>query len=234
MKLALGILGGMGPQATLDFQQKILDLTFANCDQEHMRVFVDNHPQIPDRIEAVLGNNLSLVPAMQESLDKLIAMGAACIAMPCVGAHCFLGQLNVPEHIVFANLAQIIAIACAQCFKGLKVGILASAATAHSKLLNPYFERYTVGYLYPAKRDQHTLNRLIYSVKAKGDLMLLAGELRVVARNMVADGANCFILACTELPIIAQAMPLPYPYLDATQELAKEVISLCGYSVTGG
>ena len=227
MKKALGILGGMGPQATIDLQQKILNLTEALSDQEHLRVYVDNHPQIPDRIGAVLDNAPSPVPAMQESLDKLVAMGAACIAMPCVSAHYFLPQLVVPERVVFLDMLQIMALACAKRYAGLKAGILCSEATARCRLPSSYLELCSVSHFYPRAQEQQILGRLILDVKAKTDLTALAVNLRPIAAEMAGRGADYFVLACTELPIIVKFEPLPYLCLDATTELARAAVLCC-------
>ncbi|MCL1876055.1 MAG: amino acid racemase, partial [Synergistaceae bacterium] len=221
MKLKLGILGGMGPQATLDLQQKILDMTKAQRDSEHMRVFVDNNPQIPDRIGAVLRNTQSPAPAMQESLDKLAAMGADCVVMPCISAHYFLQQLNIPPNVIFLNMLQITAQECANCFPGLKAGVLCSEATAKSGILTPYLDSFSIPHIYAQEEDQQLLGRLILEVKAKADLHVLSARLRPVAEEMKSRGADYFVLACTELPIIVQCEPLPYPCLDATVELAN-------------
>jgi aspartate racemase len=231
MKKALGILGGMGPQATIDLQQKILNFTESRRDQDHLRIYVDNHPQIPDRIGAVLSNTLSPVPAMPESLDKLGAMGAGCIVRPCVSAHYFLSQLVVPPQVVFLDMLQITAGMCARQYSNLKAGVLCSVATAQSGLLAPYLERFAIPYLYPQAKDQQLLGRLILEVKARADLSAAADALHAVAREMSSRGADYFVLACTELPIIAQYRPLQYTCLDATGELAKVAILCCGYTL---
>ena len=231
MKKALGILGGMGPQATLDLQQKILDLTESRRDQDHIRVYVDNHAQIPDRIGAVLGNTISPVPAMQESLDKLAAMGAGCVVMPCVSAHFFLPQLIVPLQIAFPDMLKVAAATCARQYGQSKMGALCSEATAQSGLLTAYLKRHAIPHIYPLAEDQLLLGRMILEVKAKADLSVLAASLSSVAAEMAGRGADYFLLACTELPIIVQSKPLPYPTIDATTELAKAAILCCGYNI---
>ena len=231
MKLALGILGGMGPQATIDLQQKILNLTAASCDSYHMRVFVDNHAQIPDRINAVLHNAPSPAPAMQESLDKLAAMGAGCVVMPCISAHYFLPQLNIPPQVIFLDILQIAAGSCVNNFAGLKAGILCSEATAKNGIVTRALERVSVPCLYPQEHDQKRVGCFIREVKAGADLSASADGFREVAAEMTSRGANYFVLACTELPVLTQYKPLPYPCLDATAELAKAAILQCGYEL---
>jgi aspartate racemase len=231
MKKALGILGGMGPQATLDLQQKILNLTDSQRDQDHLRIYVDNHPQIPERISAVLRNTMSPVPAIQESLDKLAAMGAGCIVMPCVSAHYFLPQLVVPPQVVFLDMLKITAENCSRQYAQGRAGVLCSEATAKSGLLSPYLESFSLPYLYPQEEDQRLLGHLIFEVKAKTNLSIPAASLRSVALEMAKRGADYFILACTELPLLVQYELFPYAYLDVTAELAKAAILHCGYKL---
>jgi len=231
MKHALGILGGMGPQATIDLQQKILNLTVAQRDSEHMRVYVDNHPQIPDRIGAILRGTLSPAPAMQESLDKLAAMGAGCVVMPCVTAHYFLPQIEIPPQVVFVDMLQLVAEACAARYPGQKAGVLCSEATAQSGIFTRVLERFSIPSLYPQEQDQKLVGGYILDVKAGVDLSAASAGLHSTAEEMTSRGANYFVLACTELPILAQFRPLPYPCIDVTTELAKTAILNCGYEL---
>ena len=231
-KIALGILGGMGPQATIDLQQKILNLTAAQRDSEHMRVFVDNHPQIPDRIGAILRGTQSPAPAMQESLDKLAAMGASCIVMPCVSAHYFIPECKIPKDVVFIDMLELAAQACASRYPGKKVGVLCTVATAQAGLFTRYLERHSVPCIYPKEEDQQTVGQLILDVKAGLNLTPVAASLHSIAAEMTTRGADYFVLACTEIPIIHSYDALPYPCIDATYELAKAAVLGCGYKIT--
>jgi len=227
----LGILGGMGPQATIDLQQKILNLTVAQRDSEHMRVFVDNHPQIPDRIGAILRNTQSPAPAIQESMDKLATIGAGCIVIPCISAHYFLSQITIPKEVCFLDMLEIAAEACAIRHAGKKVGVLCTVGTAQSGLFTRYLERFSVPSIYPQEDDQNKVGQLILDVKAGLDLTPVAASLRAIAAEMTGRGAEYFVLACTEIPIIHGHEPLPYPCVDATYELAKAAILRCGYDL---
>ncbi|MBQ7006202.1 MAG: aspartate/glutamate racemase family protein, partial [Oscillospiraceae bacterium] len=83
MKKALGILGGMGPLATADLFTKIVTMTNAESDREHIRIYIDNNSQITDRTAAILHGGENPLPYMTESAQKLEAVGADCIIMPC-------------------------------------------------------------------------------------------------------------------------------------------------------
>lgn len=232
MQKALGILGGMGPQATVDLQQKIISLTDARRDAEHLRVYVDNHPQIEDRIAAILATDgPNPTASMQESLDKLAAAGAQCIAMPCVTAHYFLPQLVVPPGAQFLNMLEVAVAACVRQYAGRRAGVLSSVATAQCGLFTKALAQAGLPYLEPQPEDQQLLGRLILDVKAKAPMPEIARKFAAVTDEMASRGAEYFVLACTELPLIAAAYRSPYAMVDATTELAKAAVTACGGAV---
>ena len=94
MKKSIGILGGMGPLATADLFRKIVTMTDAGCDNDHIRIYIDNNSSIPDRTAAILAGGADPVPIMAQSLKKLEDCGADCIIMPCNTAHYFLPRLQ--------------------------------------------------------------------------------------------------------------------------------------------
>ena len=232
MKKTLGVLGGMGPQATIDFQQKVLDFTSALKDQEHMRVVIDNHPQIPPRVAALLGQGESPVEAMQKSLDILYESGARIIAMPCVTAHYFLPQLKIQKDVEFLRMPEITSAACLLLFPGKVAGILSTEVSAKSEVFSSEIEKNGVKYIIPSSGDFKILDRLILGVKSKQDRKELVREFIPIIENMRVSGADYFVLACTEVPIIVSAYDFPHPFVDATTELAKASIEACGYGLT--
>ena len=94
MEKVIGILGGLGPEATVFIFQKILQHTPASKDQEHLRILIDNNPKIPERLPAILGSGPDPVPMMVSSGQALTRAGAEFIIIPCVSAHYFLPELR--------------------------------------------------------------------------------------------------------------------------------------------
>lgn len=232
MKKILGILGGMGPQATADLLQKIIGLTAANSDQEHIHIYIDNYPQIPERISAILKGSVSPAPALQEGLDRLAALGAQCIVMPCVTAHYFLPQLRMPQQIQFINMLQTAAEAGVARYGKQRAALLATPATLRSDLLAKAMEKAGANYLLPLDREREELGELIYAVKSGEPLMDIVKRFNVMLEAMVGRGAHYFVLGCTELPLIAaQATVAPYHFVDPTIELAKAAVLACGYTL---
>ncbi|HZF84509.1 MAG TPA: amino acid racemase, partial [Burkholderiaceae bacterium] len=130
----VGVLGGMGPLATVDFMHKLLDATPARCDQDHLPLLVSSIPQVPDRTAAYRGEGASPLPALIASGRRLVDGGAALVVMPCNTAHLWFeplqAALGVPMlHLVDAALAE-----AAEAVGGAPLGLLATEATLASGL----------------------------------------------------------------------------------------------------
>ena len=118
MKKSIGILGGMGPLATADLFRKIVLLTDAARDNDHIRIYIDDNASIPDRTAAILSGGADPLPAMTDSLRKLEACGADCIIMPCNTAHYFLPRLQALTAVPFLSMLEATASACRVRFPG--------------------------------------------------------------------------------------------------------------------
>ena len=145
----IGILGGMGPLATVDLYRKIVLLTKADCDNAHLRVYIDGNAQIPDRTAAILSGGADPVPEMLSALRHLEACGADCIIMPCNTAHYFLPRLQRETAIPFISMPAETARACARQYPGKTACILATRGTLASGLYNAALESEGVSYLLP-------------------------------------------------------------------------------------
>ena len=233
-KKTIGILGGMGPLATADLFQKIVLLTKADTDREHIRVYIDSNANIPDRTAAILSGGEDPVPEMASALRHLEACGADCIIMPCNTAHYFLPRLQAMTKIPFLSILTAAAEACKAQFPGKTVGILATRGTLAANLYQEALVQAGVPYLVPDAPAQDALMRVIYDgVKAGKGPDSYRADFLTVLEQMSAGGAEVFLLGCTELPLAAEALNIALPTVDPTAELAKESIRFCGYGVRG-
>ena len=153
-KKTIGILGGMGPLATADLFQKIVLLTKADTDREHIRVYIDSNANIPDRTAAILSGGEDPVPEMASALRHLEACGADCIIMPCNTAHYFLPRLQAMTKIPFLSILTAAAEACKAQFPGKTVGILATRGTLAANLYQEALVQAGVPYLVPDAQAQ--------------------------------------------------------------------------------
>ncbi len=232
MKKSIGILGGMGPLATADLFRKIVTMTKAGCDNDHIRIYIDDNSAIPDRTAAILSGGKDPVEEMSDSLRKLIACGADCILMPCNTAHYFLPRLQAQTDVPFISMLEATAKTCAEQFPGKTAAILATKGTLATGLYEKALSEQQVSYLIPSDAEQDALMRVIYEgVKADADPEDYRSDMELVLTQMAQRGADYFILGCTELPLAAQLLQLPQTTVDPTGELAKAAILFCGYEV---
>ena len=231
-KKSVGMIGGMGPMATADLFRKITALTKAGKDSEHIRVYIDSNPEIPDRTAAILQGGPDPVPAMVDALVNLEACGADCIVMPCNTAHYFLPRLREETGLPFISMIDETARACREERPGAAAGILATSGTLSAGLYQKALSSAGVPYLEPSAEEQKALMSVIYDgVKAGADPSAYRDAFQGVLNAMTARGADYFLLACTELPLAFQALGRPADALDPTELLARAVIRFCGYEV---
>lgn len=234
MKKALGILGGMGPMATVDLFHKIVAMTDAACDNDHMRIYIDCNAAIPDRTAAILSGGRDPMPYMRESLQKLLSCGAELIIMPCNTAHFFLPRLQAESPVPFLSMPAVTAEACARLFPGKTAAILATRGTLAAGIYRDALNAASVPFLEPDEAERDALMRVIYQgVKADAPAETYRADLEGVIRGLQARGADYFILGCTELPLAFSALKLSCPAVDPTSELARAAILQCGYQVRG-
>lgn len=232
MKKSIGILGGMGPLATADLFQKLVLLTEAATDRDHIRVYIDSNANIPDRTAAILSGGQDPVPEMLKALRNLEACGADCVIMPCNTAHYFLPRLQAETDVPFLSILTAAAEACRARFPGRTVGILGTAGTLSANLYQNALAEAGVPFLTPEEPEQAALMRVIYDgVKAGQGPEAYRADLLSVLDGMAARGAEVFLLGCTELPVAAELLGVPFPTVDPTAELARAAIRFCGYSL---
>ncbi len=231
-KKTIGILGGMGPLATMDLYKKIILSTEASCDNEHIRVYIDGNAAIPDRTAAILSGGADPVPEMLSALRSLEKCGADCVIMPCNTAHYFLPRLQAETALPILDMRAITAAACAARFPGKKACLLGTKGTLEARIYDGALKDAGVAFLTPDAAEKDELMRLIYGVvKASKPLEPETESWHALLGGLSERGADYFILACTELPILADGLGHPGPFVDPTLELARAAIRFCGYAV---
>lgn len=236
MKKSIGIIGGMGPEATADLFAKIIAATDAARDQEHIRILIDDYPQIPDRIAPILAevagrrpDTPDPLPGMAEAAHNLERCGVDYLAIACITAHYFLPRLKEQVRTPFIDMMEQTALSCSRRFPGRTAGVLCSVATAKSGILTRALDAAHMPWLCAGPADQDTLSQIILDIKAQRDLDVLWRRFTPILSDMQQRGADYFILGCTELPILARRHAMPLPFVDVTTELAHAIVTLCGY-----
>ena len=225
-RLTAGILGGMGPEATVDLMRRVIALTPAADDRDHIRMLVDCDPTVPSRIAAIIeGSGPSPAPALLRMARALAGHGADFLAMPCNTAHTYYDDIaravDVPLINMLENAARRLHAACPQA---TRVGLLASAAVRITGVYAPHCAAVGCRTLFPEEPLQEWLMALIRDVKAGGGAGN-APALAACAGALVDAGADCLLIACTELSVIADPPgEQPVPVFDAADLLAREIV----------
>lgn len=216
--------------ATADIFTKIVAHTKANADSQHIRIYIDNDPAIPDRTAAILAGGQDPVPEMAAALRNLERCGADCLIIPCNTAHYFLPQLQAMTKIPFLSITEVTVQACTVLFPGKTAALLSTTATLATGLYENAMAAAGVSCLIPNEEAQTALMRVIYDgVKADADPESYRADMALAMKGLKEQGADFFVLACTELPLAFSLLGLQEPYVDPTLELALAAIRFCGY-----
>lgn len=223
----LGILGGMGPMATVDLMQKIIISTPVTRDQDHVPIVVVSDPLVPDRRAPIFDPaKPSPLPKLIEGIRRLESAGATFIAIACNTAHHWLPDLVEATRLPILDIAEAACIALErQVPRGTTVSVLATEATLASGFYQRELARRGYPCILPDDEETHDLVLpCIKSVKV-GDYAASHALLQRSADLVAERGARAIILACTELPLAAgNSQPKGAVYLDANQALAQRVI----------
>lgn len=225
----LGVLGGMGPLATLDFQRRLLEATPAQSDQQQLPSVVWNVPQVADRQKALAGTGPSPLPQLIQGIEKLNQAGASHIAIPCNTAHHWYDELSAVSeapvlHIVDATLDAL----ARETNKPQRVGLIATKGTLEAGWYQQKLADQGIETLEPTTEElEQWFVPGCYAVK-RGALAEGGELLSRQAEALLARGAQTLVLACTEVPVALQAVNAPFRHLalDPAQALAERCSQL--------
>ena len=226
----IGVIGGMGPLATVDLYRKIVEHTDADCDQAHVRTIIDSNTNIPDRTAALLSGGESPVRELQSSVRLLEQAGAQVLVMPCHTAHCFYDDVQDIASVPVLNMIEL----TVQELKrqgARRAGLLATDGAVQSGIYQRHFDGSGIELLLPDAEGQAALMDMIYSGVKAGCAEYDTTAVRAALDRLMDAGAQTLILGCTELPPAFEMYDLSYPSLDPTLILAIAAITAAGGTV---
>ncbi|MGF1690188.1 aspartate/glutamate racemase family protein [Photobacterium kagoshimensis] len=225
MLKTLGILGGMGPLATVTFMQKIIARTPAHNDQEHIPMLVSNVPQIPDRTACILNKGPDPFPILKQGFEQLQNSGAGCIVIPCNTAHFWYSRLQAISNIHTISIIDSV-VAEANYRQYQRVGILATTATMMTNMYQGRLAEKGIDAIETTEQEQQQVMAGIYAVKA-GNVAEGTQLMLPIFNAMLARGADAVIFGCTEIPVALEdeAKNRPNVCLDSLEILADECIA---------
>ncbi len=224
MSAMIGILGGMGPLATVDFVTKIINQTPAERDQDHLPLLVHSVPQIPDRTACLMDNQPSPLTALLRGLKTLLDAGVGCVAMPCNTAHHWYDALAKASSAPILHIARACSESLAQ--QGVKsVGLLATDGTLKAGFYARELSAYDIDLRIPDPSLQLQVMKGIYLVKS-GAVDEGGGLLDHCMGALLECGVERVIMGCTEIPFALEQTHSRYSALgmDATEALATACV----------
>jgi aspartate racemase len=214
----LGVLGGMGPAATLDFLTKLQAATPAARDQDHIRVLMDLNPQVPDRN---VGDGAA-GPVLAAMAVRLRDAGAEVLAMPCNTAHLHADEIAAASALPFLDL---IDIAIAAAGDARRVGVLGTRLA-----LDLYRDRLIAAGrepVLPTDEAQAAFMDILYRIKAGETGPTIRALMAACAGGLEQQGAEVVIAGCTEVPLVLSGEDLAVPLIDGSAELARACVAAC-------
>jgi aspartate racemase len=218
----IGVLGGMGPLATVDFMQKLIDATPATRDQDHVPVIVYSVPQIPDRVGAVAAGTDEPFPAILAGLRVLERANVELVAMPCNTAHAWYDRLTASAHVEILHMAD----AVRQRIGGRPetIALMATRGTLQAGFYQRYLSTDERTVIVPSAAVQSLIGQAIAAVKTL-DLSAARSHMQEAGQALLDAGADRLLLACTELPLAAKGTEIEGRCLDATACLAEACVA---------
>jgi aspartate racemase len=234
-RTVIGILGGMGPEATAYFFHLLIKNTKAGCDQEHIPILIWNNPKIPPRSDAILRKGKSPLPLLLEGIRILEKGGAGMIVMPCITAHDFAPQIRARAKVSFINLVEESLAYAKKNIPGLKkAGLIASSGTVASRVFHKIFEQAKIEIIVPERGEQKRVTNAIFGkkgIKAGFTTGLPKKTTVEVARHLIRRGAQAVIAGCTEVPLVLEPKDISVSLIEPMKIGALACIHKAGYKI---
>jgi aspartate racemase len=224
----VGILGGLGPEATQLLFKKIIDKTPAKCDQEHIPIIIYNNPQIPDRTKAILYGEESPLPELIKTAKILEFMGAKSIVIPCNTAHYFIDRLQMNIKIPIIDMIKETVLFIKQNYpETTKIGLISTTGTIASRIYHNEFNKIGVKVITPDSKVQE--NKVMDSIYGKkgikaGFHKIPQQKIEKVGQELINNGAEIIIAGCTEISIVLKQKRIPYVVINPLSILAEKAI----------
>lgn len=223
----LGIIGGMGSEATCDFFKRIVEYTKAKTDQDHINMCILNKASIPDRTSNILKNTKSPVKVINQCIEDLSLLKCQYFAIPCNTAHYYLDQLIIPKDIKFINMVEETLKYVHEEYKDYKLCVLGTRGTIKGKVYENYGNNLDI--IYPKEDQLDRIMEIIYKTKEMGIEAETFRELESIIDNINHKyGKVVFIFACTELSLYTRLIK-DIKFVDAMDILVQEVVLKCSH-----
>jgi aspartate racemase len=223
----VGVIGGLGPLATLDFFDRVLRRTRATREQDHLRMIIDNNTRIPDRNAFVRGEGPSPGPALAACARGLQGAGAEFIVMACNTTHTWEAEIRAAITIPFVSIIDETVRVVAD-MRPEAVGVLAVDACLSAGLYQSALETAGIRSILLSADSQKTFMELIYRIKAGDTGETVTRAMTTLARRLEAQGAEAIIAGCTEIPLVLTEDDIEGELVSSTDVLVERTILFAG------
>jgi len=221
-KLIVGVLGGMGPDATVDFMSKVLAATPASSDQDHIRMLVEHNPHVPDRSAAIIEGIGDPGAVLAEMAKRLQVAGADFLVMPCNTAHAFLRDIEAAIDIPFVSIIEETVAAC----RGIEsIGVLATVGCKASGIYQEAFAAANASVVLLDDAETIEFMQLVSEIKCGKPGKGTTDGVRELADVLIARGAAGVIAGCTEIPLVLDSSMIDVPLFSSTDILAEATVA---------
>lgn len=222
--LTIGVLGGMGPEATILLQRMVMEAVPARCDSDHIPLLIDMNPQVPSRIAHLIeGTGIDPGPTLAGMAARLQSAGCAALAMPCNTAHYYAPAITNAVDIPLLNMIDLGAEHAVRTVgKGGCVGVLASPATQRTGLFDAVFAAQGVTLVWP--EQSAAMLEAIKMIKADGPVPAARDLFTQASSSLVAQGADLQLVACSEFSLIADSVATGAQAIDTVALLAQAIV----------
>lgn len=229
MGKVLGIIGGMGPLATVKLFENIVSLTEANSDQEHVHILIDNNVSIPDRTDYILGKSkISPREELIKSAIRLEKIGADYLVMPCNTAHRFYREIVEEINIPFLNMIEETAKYIKKTDPNIrKVGLLSTEGTIKARIYDEIFEKYNIEVIKPSDKNQKYITELIYNTKKDIRQENIEGVYKAID-ELRKNGVERLIAGCTEISVTIDMYSIKENIIDPMKIISIKAIEYAG------
>lgn len=230
MKKTIGIIGGMGPAATVDLFNLIVENTNATCDQEHIHILIDCNPSIPDRTSAIINGTRSPLDELYLSAERLARAGADFLIIPCNTSHYYIDQIRDKVSVPIIDMIKETAL-YARDSGHQKAIILCTDGTRKTGVYTQRFEQQGVKAIYPNEELQSEVNRIIYDGIKGGVGNYDVTKFNDMLKELTDRTGAVPVLGCTELPIAQKRYNMQGNFINPTFVLACSAIRKAGYDI---
>lgn len=222
----LGVIGGMGPLATVNFYERVVLNTEAKCDNEHIDMIVLNHSTMPDRTKCIIENRKTeFLDAIKKDFAILENIGVEAVAIPCNTSHYFYDEFKKLTDLNIINMIEETILEVKKSGVN-KISIFGTLGTLNSKVYEKYAKEYELEVKEVSEVDKQAVMDIIYNIKETNNL---DNKQFMDILNRYCDDETVGIIACTELSLLD--IPENINTVDALNVLVKRSIELSGAGV---